>query len=58
MDTEPVKLYVTLILPALGGIVVTTITPLEARDPYIAVAAASFNKVIDSILFGSMSYIF
>ena len=35
-----------------------TTTPFAARDPYIAVAAASFNIVKLSIRVGSKSYIF
>ena len=32
--------------PGFGATVSITITPLEAREPYIAVAAASFKMVI------------
>ena len=35
---------------------VITTTPLAAREPYKAVAVASFKMVIDSIRFGSISY--
>src|SRR5699024_5751456 len=36
--------------PLLPFLVVIIITPLEARDPYIAVAEASFNIVKDAML--------
>ena len=35
-----------------------TITPLAAREPYMAVAAASFKILIVSTRLGSMSYTF
>src|SRR5690606_26464491 len=48
-------LYEMDILPLLAArLVVTRITPADARDPYIAEEAASFNTEIDSIMAGSM----
>ena len=41
--------------PFLPRFVVTKMTPLAARDPYMEVAAASFNTSIDSIDSGSIS---
>ena len=38
-----------LVLPDLPPLVVINITPLAPREPYIAVADASFNTCIDSI---------
>ena len=41
--------------PSLPFLVFTTITPFAARAPYIAVAAASFKTVIDSMSLGAIS---
>ena len=43
------------LLFSLALLVVTTITPLVALEPYKEVAAASFNTVKDSISCGLMS---
>ena len=42
----------TLSFESLPFLVVMSMTPLEARDPYMAVEAASFNTVIDSMSCG------
>ncbi|MPM89943.1 hypothetical protein SDC9_137058 [bioreactor metagenome] len=52
------KLYATESCPSLGSFVLITSTPLDALEPYMAVAAASFSNVIDSTLFISRSYTF
>ena len=45
-------------LPAFGVTVVIITTPFAAREPYIAVAAASFKIVMLAIRLGSISYNF
>src|SRR5687768_3859751 len=45
-------LYETFAPPVLPFLVVTIITPFEARAPYIEAAAASFNTCIDSMSLG------
>ena len=42
----------TTVLPLFPLFVVTNTTPLDARDPYIAAAEASFNISIDEISLG------
>ncbi len=51
-ETPYLARTVNLLRPSLPDLVVTRITPLAARDPYTAAAAASFNIVMLSISFG------
>src|SRR5690606_10684013 len=46
-----------LVFPALPDLVVTMMTPLAPREPYIAVDDASFNMSIVSMSLGAISEI-
>ena len=52
---EASRLTCSFCSPYLPFFVVTRITPLDAREPYIARAEASFNTSIDSISPGFIS---
>ena len=56
IPTEVVLLKLKRSAPFVPFLVVTMITPFDAREPYKAVADASFKMVIDSISLGLMVF--